>query len=64
MLKTGSLSNIWAVLTKIQQNCCDSAPLIRFIMNIPACFTYFRASRDGFRTKSNRIEIDCVRFVR
>ena len=25
--KKGSLSNIWAVLTKIQQNCCDSAPL-------------------------------------
>ena len=30
-------------------------------MIIPACFTYFRASRDGFRTKSNRIEFDCIR---
>ena len=26
--KTGSLSNIWAVLAKIQQNLCDSAPLM------------------------------------
>ena len=28
-------------------------------MIIPACFTYFQASRDGFRTKSNLIEFDC-----
>ena len=27
-------------------------------MIIPECFTYFQASRDGFRTKSNRIEFD------
>ena len=25
-------------------------------MIIPVCFTYFQASRDGFRTKSNRIQ--------
>ena len=31
-------------------------------MIIPACFTYFQASRDGFQTKSNRIEFDCVQF--
>ena len=28
-------------------------------MIFPACFTYFRASGDRFRTKSNRIEFDC-----
>ena len=31
-------------------------------MILPSCFTYFQASRDGFRTKSNRIEFDCVRI--
>ena len=36
-------------------------------MIIPACFTYFQASKDAFRTKSNRIEsiaFDFVRLVR
>ena len=31
-------------------------------MIVPLGFTYFQASRDGFRTKSNRVEVDCVRF--
>ena len=30
-------------------------------MITPVCFTYFQASRDVFRTKSNRIKFDCVR---
>ena len=37
-------------------------------MITPVRFTsYFQASRDGFRTKSNRINVikfDCVRLVR
>ena len=31
-------------------------------MITPARFTCLQVSRDGFRTKSNRNEFDCVRF--
>ena len=27
-----------------------------------ACFSYFQASIDAFRTKSNRIKFDCVQY--
>ena len=41
--KKGSLSNICAVLTKIQKNHHDNAPLIKVTPEDPLCFMFFRS---------------------